>query len=57
MKKLLYFLKTFFTEKENEQTSLERLASKKEAMEAELDTLSRFENLLKQLNQDNNPPN
>ena len=57
MKKLLHFIKTFFTEKENEQTSLERLASKKEAMEAELDTLSEFENLLKQLNNIDNPRN
>ena len=49
MSKILHFIKNFFTNSRKEQSTLENLKSKKEEMKAELDSLSEFETLLKEL--------
>lgn len=49
MSKLLHFIKNFFTNSRKKQSSLETLKSKTEKMKAELESLSEFELLLKEL--------
>lgn len=49
MKKLQSLIKNLFPEKQSKSSVLEKLKSKKEEMKAELESLSEFENFLKEL--------
>ncbi|WP_298516749.1 hypothetical protein [uncultured Kordia sp.] len=50
MKKLPSLLQNLFSRKNKKAASLEKLKSKTEIMKAELESLSQFENFLKELN-------
>ncbi|MGH1386811.1 hypothetical protein [Kordia sp.] len=50
MKKLQSIIKNLFSKKEQQPSTLEKLKSQKEEMKAELASLSEFQKILKELN-------
>lgn len=51
MKSLRFFIQYLFSRKPKQTSSLEHLKSKTEEMKAELESLSEFQNFLKELNE------